>query len=131
MRIAIASGKGGAGKTTVTASLASVWDRPFIAVDTDVEAPNLHLFLPPAEMCIRDRSLFDLYDFLSSNGSIRLEDRKSYRSNRDSPNTVTSDSTLVDKVAGAPSRISARVMSTVARGREMRKVSESHATRCV
>ena len=46
MRIAIASGKGGAGKTTVTASLASVWDRPFIAVDTDVEAPNLHLFLP-------------------------------------------------------------------------------------
>ena len=38
MRIAIASGKGGA----------SVWDRPFIAVDTDVEAPNLHLFLPPA-----------------------------------------------------------------------------------
>ena len=48
MRIAIASGKGGAGKTTVTASLASVWDRPFIAVDTDVEAPNLHLFLPPA-----------------------------------------------------------------------------------
>ena len=50
MRIAIASGKGGAGKTTVTASLASVWDRPFIAVDTDVEAPNLHLFLPPAEL---------------------------------------------------------------------------------
>ena len=48
MRIAIASGKGGAGKTTVTASLASVWDRPFIAVDADVEAPNLHLFLPPA-----------------------------------------------------------------------------------
>lgn len=48
MRIAIASGKGGAGKTTVTVSLASVWDRPFIAVDTDVEAPNLHLFLPPA-----------------------------------------------------------------------------------
>lgn len=48
MRIAIASGKGGAGKTTVTASLASVWARPFVAVDTDVEAPNLHLFLPPA-----------------------------------------------------------------------------------
>ena len=48
MRIAIASGKGGAGKNTVTASLASVWARPFVAVDTDVEAPNLHLFLPPA-----------------------------------------------------------------------------------
>lgn len=47
MRIAIASGKGGAGKTTITASLAAVWDAPFIAVDTDVEAPNLHLFLRP------------------------------------------------------------------------------------
>lgn len=47
MRIAIASGKGGAGKTTVTASLASVWEGPFIAVDADVEAPNLHLFLLP------------------------------------------------------------------------------------
>lgn len=48
MRIAIASGKGGAGKTSVAASLASVWNRPFIAVDADVEAPNLHLFLHPA-----------------------------------------------------------------------------------
>ena len=47
MRIAIASGKGGAGKTCVTASLAAVWDRPLVAVDTDVEAPNLHLFLRP------------------------------------------------------------------------------------
>lgn len=47
MRIAIANGRGGVGKTTVTALLASVWDRPFITVDTDVEAPNLHLFLPP------------------------------------------------------------------------------------
>lgn len=47
MRIAIASGKGGAGKTSVTASLARVWDAPLVAVDTDVEAPNLHLFLKP------------------------------------------------------------------------------------
>ncbi len=47
MNIAIASGKGGAGKTTVTASLVSVWKTSCIAVDTDVEAPNLHLFLPP------------------------------------------------------------------------------------
>ena len=36
MRIAIASGKGGAGKTCVTASLAAVWDGPLVAVDTDV-----------------------------------------------------------------------------------------------
>ncbi len=48
---AIASGKGGTGKTTVAASLASVWTealgRPVLAVDMDVEEPNLHLFLRP------------------------------------------------------------------------------------
>lgn len=47
MRVAIASGKGGTGKTTVTASLASVWPGPLTAVDMDVEEPNLHLFLKP------------------------------------------------------------------------------------
>ena len=47
MRIAFASGKGGAGKTTVAASLAVVWPRPCLIVDADVEAPNLHLFLQP------------------------------------------------------------------------------------
>ena len=43
----IASGKGGTGKTTVSAALAYVWPRPVIAVDLDVEEPNLHLFLQP------------------------------------------------------------------------------------
>jgi MinD superfamily P-loop ATPase len=47
MKFAIASGKGGTGKTTVSASLASVWNSPVIAVDLDVEEPNLHLFLKP------------------------------------------------------------------------------------
>ena len=47
MKVSIASGKGGTGKTTVTASLASVWDAPLVAVDLDVEEPNLHLFLHP------------------------------------------------------------------------------------
>ena len=47
MRIAIASGKGGTGKTLVAASLAKVWDGPVMAVDLDVEEPNLHLFLKP------------------------------------------------------------------------------------
>ena len=47
MIYAIASGKGGTGKTTVTASLAVLWDRPVMAVDLDVEEPNLHLFLHP------------------------------------------------------------------------------------
>ncbi len=47
MRIAIASGKGGAGKTTVAASLAQVWNRSAVIVDADVEAPNMHLFCLP------------------------------------------------------------------------------------
>jgi len=47
MKIAIASGKGGTGKTTVASSLVSVWGAPLIAVDLDVEEPNLHLFLNP------------------------------------------------------------------------------------
>jgi MinD superfamily P-loop ATPase len=47
MKIAVASGKGGTGKTTVTASLAAIWDTPLLAVDLDVEEPNLHLFLRP------------------------------------------------------------------------------------
>ncbi len=47
MKIAIASGKGGTGKTLVTASLAVTWNRPVTAVDLDVEEPNLHLFLRP------------------------------------------------------------------------------------
>ncbi|MCF8035031.1 MAG: ATP-binding protein [Desulfarculaceae bacterium] len=47
MIVAVASGKGGTGKTTVAASLCSVWDGPVTAVDLDVEEPNLHLFLKP------------------------------------------------------------------------------------
>jgi MinD superfamily P-loop ATPase len=47
MKIAVASGKGGTGKTTVAACLAANWDGPVTAVDLDVEEPNLHLFLKP------------------------------------------------------------------------------------
>jgi MinD superfamily P-loop ATPase len=47
MIVAVASGKGGTGKTTVTASLVGVWDGPVVGVDLDVEEPNLHLFLQP------------------------------------------------------------------------------------
>ncbi len=47
MKIAIASGKGGTGKTTVSAGLADIWPTPVLAMDLDVEAPNLHLFLKP------------------------------------------------------------------------------------
>jgi MinD superfamily P-loop ATPase len=47
MMVAVASGKGGTGKTTVSAALSAVWKRPLIAMDLDVEEPNLHLFLKP------------------------------------------------------------------------------------
>jgi MinD superfamily P-loop ATPase len=57
MRIAIASGKGGTGKTTVATSLAlslAGGDKPEISgsdpllfLDCDVEAPNAHFFLHP------------------------------------------------------------------------------------
>lgn len=50
MKVAVASGKGGTGKTTVAASLVATWERPVIAVDLDVEEPNLHLFLRPTTL---------------------------------------------------------------------------------
>lgn len=46
--IAVASGKGGTGKTTVAVNLASVMDGPVTYVDCDVEEPNGHIFLKPA-----------------------------------------------------------------------------------
>jgi MinD superfamily P-loop ATPase len=45
MIIAIASGKGGTGKTTVALNLARVMDSPVQLLDCDVEEPNCHLFL--------------------------------------------------------------------------------------
>jgi len=51
MRVVVASGKGGTGKTTVATSLAlslaAAGTRPLF-LDCDVEAPNAHLFLTPA-----------------------------------------------------------------------------------
>jgi MinD superfamily P-loop ATPase len=47
MIVAVASGKGGTGKTTISAALASEWQPPVVAVDLDVEEPNLHIFLKP------------------------------------------------------------------------------------
>ena len=47
MIVAVASGKGGTGKTTISAALTSLWKEPVLATDLDVEEPNLHLFLNP------------------------------------------------------------------------------------
>lgn len=51
--IVIVSGKGGTGKTTLLAYLASVTDRA-VTADCDVDAPNLHLLLRP-EVLHRER----------------------------------------------------------------------------
>ncbi|WP_319467794.1 ATP-binding protein [uncultured Pseudodesulfovibrio sp.] len=59
MIYAIASGKGGTGKTTVSASLVSLWDRPVTAVDLDVEEPNLHLFLKP-ELDVTEKAYMEI-----------------------------------------------------------------------
>lgn len=45
MILAIASGKGGTGKTSVSVNLARVLDAPVHLLDCDVEEPNAHLFL--------------------------------------------------------------------------------------
>ena len=49
MRIAVASGKGGTGKTTVATALAIVLSERYrvTLLDCDVEEPNAHLFLRP------------------------------------------------------------------------------------
>jgi len=46
LRVAVASGKGGTGKTTIATSLALAWPGAALA-DCDVEAPNAHLLLRP------------------------------------------------------------------------------------
>ena len=47
MKIGIASGKGGTGKTTVATSLSRIAPRKVCYVDCDVEEPNGHIFLSP------------------------------------------------------------------------------------
>ena len=48
IQIAVVSGKGGTGKTTISASLAFLFDKDdLVMADCDVDAPNLHLILKP------------------------------------------------------------------------------------
>jgi len=51
MRIVIASGKGGVGKSMLASSLAILFakSKKIVAVDGDVDAPNLHLWLGQGE----------------------------------------------------------------------------------
>lgn len=47
MRVVVASGKGGTGKTTVATNLALSWVGDVQLLDCDVEEPDCHLFLNP------------------------------------------------------------------------------------
>ncbi len=47
MKISVASGKGGTGKTFVSTSLALSIDKELVFLDLDVEEPNAHIFIKP------------------------------------------------------------------------------------
>ncbi len=68
-KIAVASGKGGVGKSLLASSLAMLFsqDKKVVAVDGDVDAPNLHLWLGQSEIWDRtekvstnERAIIDL-----------------------------------------------------------------------
>ena len=46
-QIAVVSGKGGTGKTSIIASLAALASGRAVYADCDVDAPDLHLILQP------------------------------------------------------------------------------------
>jgi MinD superfamily P-loop ATPase len=57
MQIAIASGKGGTGKTTISVALAQASDTPACLLDCDVEEPNSAFFTKPEDEISRDVSV--------------------------------------------------------------------------
>ncbi|MCP4648055.1 MAG: (4Fe-4S)-binding protein, partial [bacterium] len=59
MRIAVASGKGGTGKTTVAVALSIAAAEPVLYADCDVEEPNGSIFLTP-EITGRERVLVEV-----------------------------------------------------------------------
>jgi len=65
MILAVASGKGGTGKTSVACALALALDRPMTFLDCDVEGANAHLFLGP-EMLSREE-VFVPYPIIDAN----------------------------------------------------------------
>lgn len=69
MKVAVASGKGGTGKTLVSTSLATLLAgevQPVTYVDVDVEEPNGHLFLNPT---LKTRTQFSVPVPVLSDGS--------------------------------------------------------------
>ncbi len=65
MKIAIASGKGGVGKTTFAVNLASSYDKEINLVDCDVEEPNCHLFFD--EIPYKTKEVFNIIPKLDKN----------------------------------------------------------------
>lgn len=57
MKIAVASGKGGTGKTTLSVALAKAIQEPLALLDCDVEEPNCHLFFPGEESSVEVMSV--------------------------------------------------------------------------
>ncbi|MCE4606341.1 MAG: ATP-binding protein [Desulfurococcales archaeon] len=71
VELVVASGKGGVGKSTVTSSIAIVageYNYKLIAVDTDAEAPNLHLVLGVSDWD-------DVEDYYEGRTAYILEDK--------------------------------------------------------
>ena len=62
MKLAILSGKGGTGKTTVSTNLAYITKQ--LLIDTDIEEPNSHIFLKPQN--VNTSSVFTSYPVVSS-----------------------------------------------------------------
>jgi MinD superfamily P-loop ATPase len=54
MKIAVASGKGGTGKTTVSVALAQAFGEPICLIDCDVEEPNSAFFTHPEIESVQD-----------------------------------------------------------------------------
>jgi len=99
MEISIASGKGGVGKSTLSASLAIILNklgRNIIAVDADADAPNLHLILGvlrwEKETSFSDTKVAEIIDEkcircgecmkICPHGAIYIDDSGRYRVNQ-------------------------------------------------
>jgi len=69
MKIAVASGKGGVGKSMLCSALAMLFskDKKIVAVDCDVDAPNLHLWLGQSDVVAQfSARLWDSVDKIST-----------------------------------------------------------------
>lgn len=74
MKIAVASGKGGVGKSMVSSCLSLLFKKNsrVVAVDADVDAPNLHLWLGKGEV-------WDQVEKISTNQLAVVDDQKCLR----------------------------------------------------